>query len=246
MPAASPRRISIVPSTPRYAEAMQDLMHLVYRTTRADPDGTFTAAMFKRHMQLFPDGQFIALDAGRVVGLTASMRIPFDPAQPFIEGWYTTISDGWLDRHDPQAEWMYGVESCVHPDYRSLGIGGKLMDARFAVAQELNLRGLVAGSAIIDYYRYADSVTPQDYVRGVVAGQYFDTNLSKQLKKGFSALALIPDYLPDPETRGWGVIIVWHNPTYNPALPARETVAKARRYRMTPTPRTTPPAAPGA
>ena len=240
------RRISIVPRVPRYAEAMQDLMHLVYRTTRDNPDGTFSAAMFKRHMQLFPSGQFVALDAGRVIGLTASMRIPFDPAQPFIEGWYKTISDGWLDRHDPTAEWMYGVESCVHPDYRSIGIGGKLMEARFDVAKELNLRGMVAGSAIIDYYKYADTVAPEDYVRGVVEGRYFDTNLSKQLKKGFQAVACIPNYLPDPETRGWGVVIVWRNPGYNPVVPVGLTLAKARRYRITPTPRGSQPAQPAA
>lgn len=233
----TPRRITIVRSAPRHAEKMQDLMHLVYHTTRDNPDGTFTAAMFRRQMELFPDGQFVALDAGRVIGLTASMRIPFDPARPFIEGWYTTISDGWLDRHDPAAEWMYGVESCVHADYRGAGVGGKLMEARFDVARELNLRGMVAGSAIIDYYKYADTVAPEDYVRGVVEGRYFDTNLSKQLRKGFKTVATIPDYLPDPETRAWGVVIVWENPGYDPARPSGSSVAKARRYRITPAPR---------
>ncbi len=144
------------------------------------------------------------------------MRIPFDPAHPFIESWYETISDGWLTRHDPAAEWMYGVETCVHPGYRGMGVGGKLMEARFEVAKALNLRGMVAGSAVIDYYQSADQVAPEEYVQGVVDGRYFDTNLSKQLRKGFRAVALIPNYLPDPETRGWGVVIVWDNPAYDP------------------------------
>ena len=226
-------RISIVPSSPRYAEQMQDLMHAVYHTTRANPDGTFTAAMFRRHRELFPEGQFVALAAGRVVGLTSSMRLPFDPTHPFLENWYTTISDGWLDRHDPSAEWMYGVESCVLPEYRSLGVGGKLMQARFDIAKALNLRGMVAGSAIIDYYKVADQVGVEDYVRDVVAGKRFDTNLSKQLRKGFNAVACIPDYLPDPETRGWGVVIVWHNPAFDPASPIVTTPIPPRRYRLT-------------
>src|SRR6266567_2587334 len=93
------RRISIIPSSPRYAEQMQDLMHAVYNSTRDNPDGTFLADQFRLHMELFPEGQFIALEKGRVVGLTASMRIDFDPAHPFIEPWYTTISSGWLTRH---------------------------------------------------------------------------------------------------------------------------------------------------
>jgi GNAT superfamily N-acetyltransferase len=231
------KRISIVPSSPRYAEQMEDLMHAVYGSTRENPDGTFSAAMFRRHMQIFPEGQFVALEAGRVVGLTASMRIPFDPAHPFIENWYVTISDGWLNHHDPAAEWMYGVESCVHPDYQSSGIGSKLMQARFDTAQALNLRGMVAGSAIISYYKVADQVTPKAYLQGVVEGKYFDNNLSKQIKKGFRPLALIPDYLPDPETRGWGVVIVWENPTFDSQKPTGTGKIARRRYRFTPRPR---------
>lgn len=218
-PPPAPYPITIVPTLPSQAEQMEDLSHIVYGSTRENPDGTLTAPHFRRHVALFPEGQFVALDGERVVGLTASMRIPFDPANPFIESWHTTISDGWLTRHDPAADWMYGVETCVHPDYRSQGIGGKLMEARFRVAQTLNLRGMVAGSAVIDYAKAPDHITPDDYVQGVIDGTYFDTNLSKQLRKGFKAVALIPDYLPDPETRGWGVVIVWDNPAYDPARP---------------------------
>ncbi|HVU14014.1 MAG TPA: GNAT family N-acetyltransferase [Phototrophicaceae bacterium] len=227
------RQISIVPSSPRYAEQMQDLMHLVYHTTRENPDGTFTAAMFRRHRELFPEGQFIALDAGRVIGLTASMRIAFDPEHPFIEAWMETISDGWLHRHDPQAEWMYGVESCVHPDYRSFGIGGKLMEARYDVAKALNLRGMVAGSDIVDYDKIADQVTPAGYLQGVISGKYWDNNLSKQLKKGFKAGALIPNYLPEPGALGWGVVIVWNNPDFDPTRPMVSAPIQPRRYRIT-------------
>lgn len=226
--------ITITRSSPRYAEQMQDLMHLVYGSTREEPDGTFLAEMFRRHMQIFPEGQFIALERGRVVGLTASMRLPFDRANPFIENWYVTISDGWLYRHDPAAEWMYGVESCVHRDYQGAGIGGKLMQARFDVAQALNLRGMVAGSAVISYYKVADTVSPEDYLAGVIAGTYWDNNLSKQMRKGFQPLVLIPNYLPDPETRGWGVVIVWDNPTFDPAKPIGTAAVAPRRYRLTP------------
>jgi GNAT superfamily N-acetyltransferase len=227
------RLISIVPSTPRRAEAMEDLMHAVYSSTRENPDGTFSAAMFRRQMQVFPDGQFTALEAGKVIGLTASMRIAFDPAHPFIEPWFTTISEGWLNRHDPAAAWMYGVESCVHPACQGAGVGGKLMEARFDVARELNLRGMVAGSDIMDYPKVAGQMTPEAYMQGVVEGKYWDNNLSKQLRKGFQALAVIPNYLTGIG-QGWGVVIFWPNPAYDLARPVGTTLAKRRRYRITP------------
>lgn len=126
---------------------------------------------------------------------------------------------------------MYGVDTSVHPDYRSRGVGGMLMDARFAVLRSLNLRGLIAGSLIIDYQQVAGTRTPDEYVADVVAGRCFDTNLSKQLRKGFRVHNLIPDYVEDPRTRNWAAAIIWENPDYSAA--ARSTVfAAPAQYTM--------------
>lgn len=124
---------------------------------------------------------------------------------------------------------MYGVESCVHPDYRGQGVGSKLMDARFAVLRRLNLRGMIAGSMIMDYHKVAHLISPEQYVREVVAGTRFDTNLSKQLHKGFRALNLIPNYVYDPRTLNWAVAIIWENPDYvESAEPAAANIIPVR------------------
>lgn len=112
---------------------------------------------------------------------------------------------------------MYGVDTSVHPAYRSRGVGGLLMEARFAVLKSLNLRGMIAGSMIIDYEQVANSQTVDEYVAAVVAGQRFDTNLSKQLRKGFKVHNLIPNYVEDSRTGNWGAAIIWENPDYTPA-----------------------------
>jgi GNAT superfamily N-acetyltransferase len=212
--------ITVIPSAREYAEAMEDLQVLVYEMgEREECDDCLTAARFREHIRVFPEGQFIALDGGRVVGLTASMRMRFDPSQPMAEPWTVTIGNGWLTTHVPDGEWMYGVETCVHPDYQGQGVGGMLMEARYATARRLNLRGMVAGSAIIDYGTVADSVPVEEYVADVVAGRRFDRNLSKQIRKGFRVHNLIPNYLEeDPLSAGWGVTIVWENASYQPIV----------------------------
>lgn len=119
---------------------------------------------------------------------------------------------------------MYGVETFVHPKYQGRGVGSKLMDARFDLLRRLNLRGLVAGSLFIGYAQVADQLSPEQYVREVVAGKRFDPNLSKQLKKGFKVRNLIPEYAPDPRTHNYAAAIVWLNPEYRPRVvpfPAR-------------------------
>ncbi len=120
---------------------------------------------------------------------------------------------------------MYGVETFVHPDYRSQGVGGKLMDARFAVAKRRNLRGMIAGSLPIDYYKVANQMPIEQYVREVVAGKRFDTNLSKQLRKGFTVGPVIPDYAVSWGSLDWGVTILWENPDYRPAKRAWPALA---------------------
>ncbi len=113
---------------------------------------------------------------------------------------------------------MYGVETFVHPDYQSRGVGSQLMNARFDTLQSQNLRGIVAGSLFIGYGAVADTVTPEQYVQEVVEGNRFDPNLTKQLKKGFKVRNLIPNYTEDARTRDYAAAIVWLNPDYRPHI----------------------------
>lgn len=225
------REITIIRSQPGYAEQMQVLSETVYGYAASDANQIFTAHQFRHHMTVFPEGQFTALDGDQIIGITASMRIDFDPTHPFIEPWWVTVNKGWLN-HKPDGEWMYGVESAVHPNYQGRGIGGSLMAARFETARRLNLRGMVAGSALVSYARLADSVSPEEYVRGVVEGHYFDNNLTKQLRKGFKAGALIPNYVLDEGARGWGAVILWENTHYDPSLKTPRKRLGVRRYRI--------------
>lgn len=91
-----PNRILVMPSSAQYAEQMEDLMHACYGTTREDPEQVFTAAMFRAHLNIFPEGQFIAVDTetDSVVGLTVSMRTTFDSSRRLTESWWSSIGYG--------------------------------------------------------------------------------------------------------------------------------------------------------
>lgn len=131
---------------------------------------------------------------------------------------------------------MYGVDTAVHPAYQGQGVGGLLMNARFDLLKRLNLRGLIAGSMIMGYGDVAHSMTAEAYVADVVAGKRFDNNLSKQLKKGFRVLNVIPDYVYDPRTLNYAAAILWENPDYNPrvgVLPMPAARVEKRRTTQT-------------
>jgi ribosomal protein S18 acetylase RimI-like enzyme len=206
---------------------METLQHKVYGTDRHHYRGdAIFEEQFRAHMRVFPQGQYIAVDTDRdtVVGLTVSMRVAFDPKhpRPLIEPWRTVTNNAWLTTHDPEGNWMYGVESCVDQYYQGYGIGRALMDARRHVIRKLNLRGMVAGGTLKDYHRYHKRYSPQDYLRHVERGDIFDTNLTKQFRMGFKPIAIIPNYVDDPDTLGFAAMIVWNNPDYHPErLPER-------------------------
>lgn len=109
---------------------------------------------------------------------------------------------------------MYGVETCVHPDFQGYGVGSQLMDARFDLLRRLNLRGVVAGSLFVDYHTVAQQMSPERYVQEVVEGKRFDSNLSKQLRKGFRVRNLISNYTDEPRTHDYAAAIIWINPDY--------------------------------
>jgi hypothetical protein len=96
---ASKTHIIVIPSSVEFVEQMEELQRIVYGYTAGEEE-TFpdylTAAHFRSHLDIFPEGQFIALEkeTGRVVGLTASMRIDFDPSLGLQEPWWVTTDYG--------------------------------------------------------------------------------------------------------------------------------------------------------
>jgi GNAT superfamily N-acetyltransferase len=211
----------IMRSRPEYAQQMEALQHLVYGTDRdTNREDSILEEQFRHHMKVFPQGQYIAVDTDhdKVVGLTATMRVRFNPNRPksLMIPWREVTDAGSMTKHDNTGEWLYGVEAAVHPDYRGGGVYSALMNARYHVLRKLNMRGLVAGGTLKDYHRYHTQMTPAEYVHRVLRGEFFDTNLSKQFRVGFKPIAIISNYVQDPDTMGYAAMIVWDNPDFHP------------------------------
>jgi GNAT superfamily N-acetyltransferase len=168
----------------------------------------FKAPHFESHLRVFPEGQWVALDGERVVGMSAGFLYPFDfdhPHHSFDE----IIDYGFFTRHDPRGQYFYGADVSVHPEYRGRGIARCLYDARKALVRQRGLQGIVTGAMIPGFAYYKATMNAQTYVEHVVAGKIFDPTLSVQLRQGFRTHGLLPNYLPDSATDGWSVLIEW-------------------------------------
>jgi GNAT superfamily N-acetyltransferase len=198
--------IQITQTQPEFIPQLVELQIVCYPTL-AD-SSRLKAPHFESHLRIFPEGQWVALDDARVVGMSAGFLITFDfehPNHTFDE----IIGYGFFTRHDPHGEHFYGADVSVHPDYRGQGIARRLYDARKAMARERALRGIVTGAMIPGFVHYKATMDAPTYVARVMTGEIFDPTLSVQLRQGFRVRGLLPNYLPDSATDGWSVLIEW-------------------------------------
>lgn len=95
-PDSEPAQIIVVPSAPRYANGIEQLLAEVYQVNPAEYEDVITASKALCHLSIFPEGQFVAVDTAtaQVIGMTISMQIDFNPEQPFVESWLTTTDYG--------------------------------------------------------------------------------------------------------------------------------------------------------
>ena len=204
----------IVNVAPEYCQALEDLQRVCFPTLGEDE--LMTAAMFQKHCEIFPEGEFVALIGDVVVGLGSGFFINFD-FDSHTHSFMDIIASGYYTNHDPDGAWYYGADISVHPEYRGRGIGNLLYQARKRVVVDYNRRGIVAGGLLPGYATYKDKMSVHEYVDKVVSGELFDATLSFQLKNGFEVRGLLENYIEDEASNNWSTLIVWENEKYEPA-----------------------------
>jgi GNAT superfamily N-acetyltransferase len=205
--------ITITTLKPEHAPELERLQIDCYPTLA--PHERMRREHFAHHAKLFPEGNFVALLGGRVVGLGSGFLTEFDLERP-DHTFQEIIAGGFYTHHDPQGAWYYGGDISVHPEVRGRGVGRRLYDARKALVQRLGRRGIVAGGLLPGYAAYKGQLSVHDYVAKVVAGELSDPTLSFQLRNGFRVRGLLPGYLEDSASEGWATLIVWENPAWRP------------------------------
>jgi 4-aminobutyrate aminotransferase/(S)-3-amino-2-methylpropionate transaminase len=200
-----PDGLVVIQTKPEHADALEALQRVCFPTL-ADAQ-RFKAAHYRKHIDLFPDGQFVALDGQTVVGATTTLRLHFD-FEHVTHTFADIIQGGWLTSHQPDGDWLYGADVGVDPAYRGRGIAGALYAARQETVWRLGLKGQVTAGMISGFGAVKDRTTAEEYFEGVVARRIKDPTLSMQLGVGFEPRALLANYLNDPASDNYSVLIV--------------------------------------
>jgi ribosomal protein S18 acetylase RimI-like enzyme len=188
-------------------DGVQALCKKVYPWLRPWP-----TEYLESHLEVFPEGQFVALEPdGTIVGMSASLIITWHDYD--LSGSYKEfIGSGKFANHDPEnGRTLYGAEIMTDPALRGRGIGKALYAARRELCRSLALPRIRAGGRLPDYHKYADELTPEQFVIEVVNKRLADPTLGFQLSQGFRVFAVISDYMADPESLGFAALIEWIN-----------------------------------
>jgi len=189
---------------PEHAAQLEDLQRVVFPTLATDE--LILKKHYLKHLEIFPEGQFVITDNDKVIGMTTTMRSTFDLAN-HQHTFKETIAGGWMTNHEPKGDWLYGLDIGVHPDYRGQGLARLLYRARHTIARQLGLKGQITVGMMSGYGRVSASVSGAQYYAELVEGKRTDPTITPQMKIGFEPLALIHDYLNDPVCGNYGVLI---------------------------------------
>lgn len=199
------RGIKIASTRKEHAPALEELQILCFPTL--DDDQRFKRAHYGKHIELFPEGQFVALDGERVVGMTSTIRMRFDFGH--VEHTFAdVIQGGWLTSHEPDGDWLYGADIGTHPAYRRRGIARGLYAARHVTVRALGLKGQVTVGMLRGYGALKGEMSARDYYDSLLRGERSDPTISAQMSVGFEPRGLLPNYLNDPVCDNYGVLLV--------------------------------------
>jgi GNAT superfamily N-acetyltransferase len=197
--------IRIASTRKEHGPALEELQILCFPTL--DDDQRFKSAHYARHIELFPEGQFVALDGDKVVGMTSTIRMHFDFGH--VEHTFAdVIQGGWLTSHEPDGDWLYGADIGTHPAYRRRGIARGLYAARHLTVRALGLEGQVTVGMLRGYGALKGEMPARDYYDSLLRGERRDPTISAQMSVGFEPRGLLPNYLNDPVCDNYGVLLV--------------------------------------
>src|SRR6187200_139628 len=172
------------------------------------------ASYLKKHVHIFPEGQLCAEINGEIVA-SASRLVIMLKSQYSEHTWHEITGHGLFTTHDPKGDTLYGADISTHPKFQRKGIGTMLYNVRKNLAITMNLRRIVIGGRLFNYYKYANKLSAIEYSRKVIEGKIGDPVLSFQLRNGFKFIKVLPDYLYDRRSMNYSNFLEWLNPNYH-------------------------------
>lgn len=167
----------------------------------------WTPAHLDNHLELFPEGQFVALWEGRVAGSASSLLVAREDYER--HGSWESLTGGLsLDGHRPHGTILFGADISVAPWARGRGAARALYAARFSLVRRLGLE-MYATVCRLPGFGASGAESPAEYAAQTAAGQRADAVLTPLLRMGLAFCGIIEEHMDDPESGNAAAILEW-------------------------------------
>ncbi|HEX6385422.1 MAG TPA: bifunctional GNAT family N-acetyltransferase/carbon-nitrogen hydrolase family protein [Anaerolineae bacterium] len=216
----------------------EDIPAIVACHKAAYPDypeegGHYDERSYELQLAAFPEGQYLAEVDGRVVGYATALIVQLDD-DIHVYRYPEITGAGTFSTHTPSGDTLYGADIAIHPDYRGLGIAGRLYDQRKKLLKRYNLRRMVAYGRLPGYSNMAGKMTADEYVEKVERGELTDRALAVHLRAGYRVKRVLLDRVWDDASLNYSTLLEMPNPEYRPekrkiaAAPLQRPVRRIR------------------
>ncbi len=181
-------------------------------------------------LEKFPEGQIVVKINGELAGCALSIIVNYDD----FEGSHTykeVTGDYTFNSHEEDGDVLYGIDVFIKPEFRGLRIGRRLYDYRKELCEKLNLRGIIFGGRIPNYHKYAETLSPKEYIEKVKRKEINDSVLNFQLSNDFYPSRILKGYLiGDEASNEFAVLMEWNNIYYT--KPRKKAAIKKKVVRL--------------
>jgi len=192
---------------------LKELMDSVYN----DIGGAWEEHTIRKLIHEFPEGQICLEDNGKMLGVALTVKVTYERfSNP--HRYDDLLGHKEVILNDKDGDALYGLDVLIHPEYRGYRLGRRLYDARKELCKQHNLKAILAGGRIVNYYKYAKELTASQYLEKVHRREIYDPILTFQLANDFSVKRLLGKYLPeDKKSKGYATLLEWNNFLYEPS-----------------------------
>ena len=192
-------------------DALKDAMIASYS---AMPDAYWKITHIEKLIKLFPEGQVVIKVNNQLAGCALSIIVDYDKFRSSHT--YKEITGNYsFDTHTSEGDVLYGIDVFIHPKFRGLRLGRRLYDYRKEICENFNLKSIAFGGRIPNYHKYADQLTPKQYIDKVKRQEIHDPVLNFQISNDFHPSRILRGYLEgDKQSNEFAVLLEWDNIYY--------------------------------
>jgi len=207
----------------------QELKKAMIESYTNMPNSYWKEAQIKSLIDRFPEGQVVIKVNNQIAGCALSIIVEYSKfgdqhTYKQITGDYT------FKTHTLKGDTLYGIDVFIKPEFRGLRLGRRLYDYRKELCERMNLKGIAFGGRIPHYHKYADSISPKEYIDKVRRKEIHDPVFNFQISNDFYPSKVLKNYLDgDKESGEFAVLLKWDNIYYEKENIKASTIKKIVR-----------------